>query len=439
MIMQVVSIETMSGLERRVTIGVPVARVESEIENRVKRVARTAKIKGFRPGKVPMSVVKSQYGQSIRQEVLDEVIRNSFYEATTQERLRPAAFPRIQLLDVLPGEDVKFTATFEVYPDVKIGDCSQISVEKLEASITEADIENMIENLRKQHQEWVVAARAALEGDTVEMDFEGSIDGELFDGGAAKNVKLLLGSKQMIPGFEDGLLGVKAGDETTLQVTFPADYHVEKLAGKAAQFKVNVHQVLEGKLPAVDQALFEKFGVHVDSEEKFRSEVRKSMEQELKNALDRHTKNQVMDGLIEVNKFEVPKALIDSEIDVLRRQALQQFMGARSEGLDVSKLPADLFADQAQRRVRLGLILGEIIRAQALKADQQRVRTLIDEVAATYNEPEQVVQWYLSNPQQLREVETMVLEESVVEWALTQAKVVVKAATYEEVMKKPAS
>lgn len=437
--MQVVSIETISGLERRVTIGVPSAQINVEVENRVKKAARNAKLKGFRPGKVPVSVVAQHYGPSIRQEVLDEVIRQSFYEATTQEKLKPAGFPQIQLLDVLPGEDVQFTATFEVYPDVKVGNCADIKVVKLESSISDADVDKMIESLRKQHQAWTEVDRAAADGDSVNVDFEGSIDGEVFEGGSAQGVNIILGTKQMIPGFEENLVGVKAGEEKTIDVTFPEDYQAEKLAGKAAKFKITVHKVSEGALPALDKAFFDKFGISAEDETAFRAEVRTSMEKELKSALDKHIKNQVMDGLTKLHQFDVPKSLIDNEINLLRRQALQQFMGDRAETLDASKLPAELFSDQAQRRVRLGLILGEIIREQSLAADQGRVRAMIEEVASTYNEPEQVVNWYLSNPQQLREVETMVLEESVVHWVLGQAQVNKKEAAYEEVMKAAAA
>lgn len=437
--MQVVSIETISGLERRVTIGVPSAQINSEIENRVKKIARTAKLKGFRPGKVPVSVVKTHYEPSIRQEVLDEVIRQSFYEATTQEKLKPAGFPQIQLLDVLPGEDVQFTATFEVYPDIHVADCSQIKVEKLNASINDADLEKMIDSLRKQQQTWAEVDRAAKEGDSVNIDFEGSINGEIFEGGSATGVNLVLGSKQMIPGFEEGLIGAKKGDKKTLSATFPENYHVETLAGKTAQFAVTVNTVSEGTMPALDKAFYEKFGINAEDETAFRAEVRSSMEKELKAAIEKNTKNQVMEGLASIHQFEVPKALIDNEINLLRRQALQQFMGDRASTLDASKLPAELFSEQAERRVKLGLILGEIIRDQNLTADQKRVRSMIEEVASTYNEPEQVVNWYLGNPQQLREVETMVLEESVVLWALSKAQVTEKNAAYEDVMKAAAS
>jgi trigger factor len=433
--MQVVSIETISGLERRVTIGVPAAQINGEIESRIKRAARNAKLKGFRPGKVPLSVVKTHYEPAIRQEVLDEVIRQSFYEATTQEQLKPAGFPQIQLLEVLPGEDVQFSATFEVYPEVHVGDCSQIKVEKLNATINDADVEKMIESLRKQQQTWTEIDRAAADGDSVNIDFEGSVDGELFEGGSAKDVNLVLGSNQMIPGFEEGLIGAKAGEKKTLNVTFPVTYQAENLAGKAAEFKVMVNKVSEGTMPALDKDFFEKFGIKADDEQAFRAEVRTSMEKELKSALERHLKNQVMEGLVQIHQFDIPKALIDNEINLLRKQALQQFMGDRADTLDASKLPAELFSEQAQRRVRLGLILGEIIRHQDLKADQARVRAMIEEVASTYNEPEQVVNWYLSNPQQLREVETMVLEESVVHWTLSKAQVTDKTAVYEEVMK----
>ena len=427
-----VSVETTSGLERRMTVGIPAERIENEVNKRLQQTAGRARIDGFRPGKVPMSVIRKRFGASARQEVIGEVIQSSFYEAVIQEKLNPAGAPSVEPKELDEGKDFEYIATFEVYPQVALADFADISVERIDAEVTDADLENMLEILRKQHTSYEVVERAAENDDQLTVDFTGRIDGEAFQGGTASNSKLVLGSGRMIPGFEEGLVGAKAGETRTVNVTFPEDYQNLDLAGKAAEFEIIVHDVAAAQLPELNDEFFARFGVEEGGLEGFRSEVRKNMERELRQAIKGKTKTQVMDGLLKSNEVEVPKALISNEIDRLRQQAVQQFGGA---SIDPSQLPAELFEEQAKRRVSLGLIVAEIVKQNDIKPDSDRVRAMVEELASAYQEPEQVVNWYMQNEQQLAEIESVVLEEQVVDTVLQKAKVTDKAVTYEEAVK----
>ena len=427
-----VSVETTSGLERRMTVGIPAERIENEVNKRLQQTAGRARIDGFRPGKVPMSVIRKRFGASARQEVIGEVIQSSFYEAVIQEKLNPAGAPSVEPKELDEGKDFEYIATFEVYPQVALADFADISVERIDAEVTDADLENMLEILRKQHTSYEVVERAAENDDQLTVDFTGRIDGEAFQGGTASNSKLVLGSGRMIPGFEEGLVGAKAGETRTVNVTFPEDYQNLDLAGKAAEFEIIVHDVAAAQLPELNDEFFARFGVEEGGLEGFRSEVRKNMERELRQAIKGKTKTQVMDGLLKSNEVEVPKALISNEIDRLRQQAVQQFGGA---SIDPSQLPAELFEEQAKRRVSLGLIVAEIVKQNDIKPDSDRVRAMVEELASAYQEPEQVVSWYMQNEQQLAEIESVVLEEQVVDTVLQKAKVTDKAVTYEEAVK----
>lgn len=426
-----VSVESTSALERRLTIGVPAERIESEVNKRLEQTARRAKIPGFRPGKVPMSVIRQRYEDAARQEALGDVIQATFYEAVVEQKLKPAGAPSVEPKVFEKGKDLEYTATFEIYPEFKVTGLEGIAVERLQAEVTDADVDNMLGILRKQNTRYEQVEREAHNDDQLNIDFVGKIDGEAFAGGSAKGTLLVLGSGRMIPGFEEGLVGAKAGDERVLSLTFPEDYQNLDLAGKAAEFAVTVNSVAEAKLPELNAEFFALFGINESTLEAFRAEVRKNMERELRQAIKAKIKNQVMDGLLAVNPVEVPKALVESEVNRLRVQAVQQFGG----NIKPEQLPAELFEEQAKRRVVLGLIIAEMVKQFEIKPDEQRVRGLIEEMAAAYQEPEQVISWYYKNEQQLNEVRSVVLEEQVVDTVLQKANVTDKAVSYEEAVK----
>lgn len=426
-----VSVENTSALERRMTIGVPAERIETEVNKRLQQTARRAKVPGFRPGKVPMSVIRQRYEASARQEALGDLIQETFYEAVVEQKLNPAGAPAVEPKVFEKGKDLEYVATFEVFPEFEVKGLDGIEIERQDSSVEDADIDKMLDVLRKQGTRYEAVNRAAANDDQVTLDFVGTQDGEAFAGGSAEGTKLVLGSGRMIPGFEDGLVGAKAGDERVLDLTFPEDYQNLDLAGKAAQFKVTVKEVAAPELPELNEAFFKQFGVEETTVEGFRAEVRKNMDRELRQALKTKVKNQVMDGLLAANQIEVPAALISNEVDRLRVQAVQQFGG----NIQPEQLPAELFTEQAKRRVLLGLIIAEMVKQFELKPDDARVRELIEEMAAAYQEPEQVVKWYYQNEQQLNEVRSVVLEEQVVDTVLKQAKVTDKQVSYEDAVK----
>ncbi|MGV8836330.1 trigger factor [Cellvibrio sp.] len=430
-----VSLETTSGLERRLTVGVPAEQVENEVENRLKQAARNVSIKGFRKGKVPMSVVKQRFGAGIRQEVVGDVISRSFYAAVQKENVKPAGQPSIQPKQLAAGKDLEYIATFEVYPSVALSDLSAFELTNFKAEVTEADVDNMIEVLRKHQATWSVVERAAADGDQVNINFVGTKDGVEFAGGKADNHNLVIGSKSMIPGFEEGIVGLKAGEQKVISVTFPEDYQAEELKGAAAQFSITVNSVSEAQLPELKKEFFQKFGVEKGGEKQFRKEVKANMDRELANALKAKVKVQVMDALIASHTTEVPKALVANEIQVLRNQMLQRF-GGQQQNFDVkSLLPDTMFQDEASRRVTLGLIVGEIVKSAKLKPDAKRVKAMIEEIASTYQEPKEVVEYYSSNQELMAGVESAVLEDQVVDHILSQAKVSEVETSYDEIIK----
>ena len=426
-----VSVEATSALERRMTVGVPAARIESAVDKSLQQTARRAKVPGFRPGKVPMSVIRQRYEGAARQEALGDLIQETFYEAVVEQKLNPAGAPSIEPKVFEKGKDLEYVATFEVFPEIKLAGFEGIAVERPQAEVGDADVDTMLDVLRKQNTRFEAVERAAENGDQITIDFVGKIDGEAFAGGSAKGVPLVLGSGRMIPGFEDALVGVKAGEERVINPTFPEDYQNLDLAGKTAEFTVNVTAVAAPALPELNDAFFALFGVKEGGLEGFRAEVRKNMERELRQAIKTKVKNQVMEGLLETNPVEVPKALVADEVNRLRVQAVQQFGG----NIKPENLPAELFEEQAKRRVVLGLIIAEVVKQNELKPDESRVRALIEEMASAYQEPEQVVAWYLKNEKQLNEVRSVVLEEQVVDTVLGKAKVTDKSVSYEEAVK----
>ncbi|MBA1275073.1 trigger factor [Stutzerimonas azotifigens] len=426
-----VSVESTSALERRMTIGVPAERIETEVNKRLQQTASRAKIPGFRPGKVPMSVIRQRYEAAARQEVLGDVIQATFYEAVVSEKLNPAGAPAVEPKVFEKGKDLEYIATFEVFPEFEVAGFDGIEVERLSADVADSDVDNMLEILRKQNTRYEAVDRAAENGDQLTIDFVGKIDGEAFAGGSANGTQLVLGSGRMIPGFEDALVGVKAGEERVINPTFPEDYQNLDLAGKTAEFTVTVSAVAAPQLPELNEEFFAQFGVQEGGLDGFRAEVRKNMERELRQAIKSKVKNQVMEGLITTNQIDAPKSLIDNEVNRLRVQAVQQFGG----NIQPDQLPAELFQEQAKRRVVLGLIVAEVVKQKELKPDEARVRELIEEMASAYQEPEQVVSWYYKNDEQMNEVRSVVLEEQVVDTVLQQAKVTDKSVSYEEAVK----
>ena len=430
-----VSLETTSGLERRLTIGVPAEQVEAEVENRLKQAARTVTIKGFRKGKVPMSVVQQRFGAGVRQEVVGDVISRSFYAAVQKENVKPAGQPSIQPKQLVAGKDLEYVAIFEVYPTVALSDLSAYEITRHTAEVTETDVDSMIEVLRRHQTTWAVVDRTAADGDQVNVDFVGTTDGVEFAGGKAEGQNLVLGSNSMIPGFEAGVVGMNASEEKTITVTFPADYQAEELKGAEAKFVVKVNSVSEAQLPDLNNEFFVKFGVEKGGDEQFRKEVKANMDRELANALKAKVKTQVMDALLASHSTDLPKALIANEIEVLRNQMMQRF-GGQQQNFDVkSLLPDTMFQEEAQRRVTLGLIVGEIVKSAKLQPDAKRVKSMIEDIASTYQEPKEVVEYYSNNPELLSGVESAVLEDQVVDYVLAGAKVTEQASAYEDIIK----
>lgn len=430
-----VSVENTSALERKMNISVPAERIESEVTKRLQQTAKRAKVSGFRPGKVPMSIIRQRYEADARQEVLGDVIQSTFYEAIVAEKLNPVGQPAIEPKVFEKDKALEYVATFEVFPEFEVQGLDGIEVERQSAEVAEADVDNMLDILRKQNTRFVEVERAAELEDQVTINFVGTIDGEAFAGGSADDVPLVLGSGRMIPGFEDALVGCTAGEAKVITPTFPEDYQNLDLAGKTAEFTVIVNKVEAPELSELDEEFFAMFGNTEGGLEGFRAEVTKNMERELNQAIKGKVKSQVMDGLLAANEVEVPSALIANEVDRLRVQAVQQFGG----NVEPSQLPAELFTDQAQRRVALGLIVAQMVKQFDIKADDARVRSTIEEMAAAYQEPEQVIEWYYNNEQQLEDVRAVVLEEQVVDTVLAQAKVTDVTVAYEEAVKPAAA
>ena len=433
-----VSVETTSGLERRLTVGVPADRVDTAVDKRLQEAARNVRLPGFRPGKVPMRVMQQRFGAGVRQEVLGEVISQSFQEAVISENLRPAGQASIEARKMDVGQDVEYTATFEVFPTVEVSTLDDLSVEKPVAEVTDADIDDIVEVFRKQQGKLVTAERAAAEGDTVVIDFEGFRDGEAFEGGAGEGTSLELGSGRMIPGFEDGLVGASAGEEKVLKLTFPEDYQNEDLAGADVEFKVQVKEVQELELAPVDAALFAQYGLEEGTEEEFRAEVKQNMERELRNAIEASVKNQVMDAVVAAHDdLELPASLIAQEVNAMRQQMFQQFGGGAPQDMDLSSvLPDEMFSEQAERRVKLGLVVAEMIGQFELTAEPAKVREAIEDIASTYQDPEEVINWYYSENEQLAGIESRVLEDAVVEKLLSTAAIAEVECSYQDALEK---
>lgn len=426
-----VSVETTQGLGRRLSITVPADTIKQAVKKELINAAKSVRIDGFRKGKVPMNIVEQRYGASVRQDVLGEAMQRSFVDAIIKEKINPAGAPNYVPGEYKEGEDFTFAVEFEVYPDVELKGLENIEVEKPVVEVNDEDVDAMLDTLRKQQATWKETDRAAEAEDRVTVDFTGSIDGEEFEGGKASDFVLAMGQGRMIPGFEEGLVGHKAGEEFSIDVNFPEDYHAENLKGKAAKFAIVLKKVEERELPELTEEFIKRFGVANGSVAGLRTEVRKNMERELKGAVRNRIKSQAIEGLVSANEIDVPAALIDGEIDVLRRQAAQRFGGNEKQALE---LPRELFEEQAKRRVVVGLLLGEVISTNDLKADEDRVKTLIEEMASAYEDPSEVIEFYSKNKELMNNMRNVALEEQAVEALLAKAKVTEKATTFSELM-----
>ncbi|ETS33105.1 trigger factor [Photorhabdus temperata] len=426
-----VSVETTQGLGRRVTITVPVADVEKAVSSELVNVAKKVRIDGFRKGKVPMNIVKQRYGASVIQDVLGDLMQRNFINAIIEQKINPAGAPSYAPEQFKDGEDFTYSVEFEVYPEVELKDLEAIEVEKPVVEVKDEDVDTMLETLRKQQADWKETEEAVSAEDRVTVDFNGSVDGEEFEGGKASDFVLAMGQGRMIPGFEEGIVGHKTGEEFTIDVNFPEDYHAENLKGKAAKFAITLKKVEQRELPELTEEFIKRFGIADGTVDGLRAEVRKNMERELKNAVRNRIKSQVIDGLVKANEIEVPAAVVDGEIDVLRRQSAQRFGGNEKQALE---LPRELFEEQAKRRVVVGLLLGEVISSNELKADEERVKGLIEEMASAYEDPQEVIEFYGKNQELMSNVRNIALEEQAVEVLLGKAKVSEKETTFNELM-----
>ncbi len=433
--MQVTVEKPEQGLEHKISVTFPSADLNSQVEKRLNEIRRTVKMDGFRPGKVPLNVVKKRHGAQVEQEVLGEKIQQVFYDAVAQESLKVAGYPMFDELDNKDGE-VSFVARFETYPEITIPEFSGVEVETISAEVTDEDVESMITRLREQRMAWKPSksgAKKVKKGEQVIMDFVGKVDGEAFEGGSAENVPLEIGSGRMIPGFEDGLIGMKKGEEKTIEVTFPEDYHSEELKGKVAAFDVTIHSISTKQLPDIDEEFVNSFGVEAGTEEALRAEIKDNMEKELARAVQNANRTATMEALQEVVDVELPKALVDQEVQNLMNNMVQQMQqqGMKAEDVNIS---AEHYQEDAEKRVKLGLILGDVIRANNIEATNEDVDAFISEQASSYEDPAEVINWYKQNPQAMNEIKGIIVENKVAEKISAEAKVTTVAKSFESVI-----
>lgn len=425
------NIETTQGLERRVNITVPSEAVEQAVREELKRVAKNARIDGFRKGKVPAQMIEKRFGASVRQDVLGDLLQKHFFNVMLENKVNLAGRPEFTVEQFEAGKELKFTATFEVYPEVQLQGLDKIKVEKPVVEISDADIDKMLDILRKQQATWIETQDIAKADDRVTIDFVGSVDGEEFEGGKSTDFVLAMGQGRMIPGFEEGIIGHKAGEQFEINVTFPETYHAENLKGKAAKFSITLKKVEVMQLPELTDEFVAKFGPNTKNVADLRNEIAKNMQRELKNALVSRIKTQVIDGLLEQNPIEVPTAAVEQEIEVLRNQAAQRFGGNAQQA---AQLPRELFEEQAKRRVQVGLLFSEVISSNELKADEERVKAMIADIASAYEQPAEVIEYYSKNKELMNNIRNVVLEQQAVDAVLTKAQVTEKASSFDEVM-----
>ena len=428
-----VSVETTQGLERRMTVTVPAERIEQEVEDRLKNLSRTVRLSGFRPGKVPVKVVASRFGAQVRNEVVSEVTQRSFQEAISQEKLRLASMPKIEPRLNEPGNDLEYVAIFEVVSDVSLPEITDIEIGKPVASVTDTDVDDMIETLRKQRAIWTPVERPAQTGDQVTIDFHGKVNGSDFEGNNGSDVPLVLGSGSFISGFEDKLVGVKAGDVVDIDLQFPEDYRVKDLAGKPVVFNVKIHKVAEARLPEVDDDFMRAFEVSDGQLETFKQEIRESMQSELDTALQDRLKQNVFEALYKKAQIELPTALVNSTIDDMITRAKATF-SAQGGNVDDLNLERGLFEESARRKVTLGMIVADLARKNNITVDYEKVRQMVESMAASYDQPDEVIRWYYADRSRMEGIESMVLENMVVDWVVNQAKITDEQTSFEELM-----
>ncbi|WP_114326560.1 trigger factor [Candidatus Colwellia aromaticivorans] len=428
-----VSVETIQGLERRLTISVPAETVDVEVKNRLRQVSKTQRIDGFRPGKVPASVIQKRYGKSVRQEVAGELMQRNFVDAIIAEKINPAGRPSFVAKSNEDGKPLEFEATFEIYPEVELKDLEKIAVERPDVEVNDADLDEMFVTLQKQHQTWKENKRITKKGDKLTLDFNGRVDGEEFEGGKAEGFELELGAGRMIPGFEKEITGMKVGEEKTIKVTFPDDYHAENLKGKEAEFDIVVHKTEGSVLPKVDEEFAKLFGVEEGGVDALRAEVSKNMSRELTQAVKAKVKEQVIEGLLAGHEVGLPSALVAQEVDVLRQQAMQRFQG-QMDPKNLPELPSEMFTEQAERRVKVGLLLGEVIKINELKVDNAKVDELIATAASAYEDPKEVIEYYANNQELMQQMQNVALEEQAVDFLVEKADVSSKKASFKDIM-----
>lgn len=422
-----ISLENTGSLERKMTVEVPVEKINSAIEQKLQNMSRQVKISGFRPGKVPMRVVRQRFGKQVSQEVLADTMKSSYQEAIIKEKLRPAGSPQIEQLNLEMDQDLKYVATFEVYPEIHLADLNKLEIEVADVEIMSSDTDAMIEKLRKQKMNWKEVDRDSKIDDQVKIDFKGTIDNEEFAGGSQDDFKFVLGNSTLLPDFEKQLNGVKKGQEKTFDVTFPDNYMQQELAGKVATFAIKVKSVEEGELPELNEELVKEFGVEDGSLDSLIEQLNTNMSLELAQRKKAFDKDQVMNQLYNANEFEIPSAMVTEEIKVLRTHNM------RDRNIqDESQLPDSLFEDEARRRISLGLMIGEIASQNNIKLDQDKVNEHLSMLASGYSKPEEVIQYYRNNQQAMANIEILVMEEQVVEFVLHQARQIKKAFTYDE-------
>jgi trigger factor len=431
-----VTVETLEKLERKITLALPLTSIQSEVDSRLKRLARTVKMDGFRPGKVPMNVVAQRYGYSVHYEVLNDKVGEAFAVAANEAQLRVAGQPKITEKEGAPEGQVTFDAVFEVFPEVKIGDLSTAEVEKIATEVSEAAIDKTVDILRKQRRTFAQrpAAEAAVDGDRVTVDFEGKIDGEPFEGGKAEGFQFLVGEGQMLKEFEDAVRGMKTGESTTFPLAFPADYHGKDVAGKTADFLVTVHKIEAANLPELNAELAKSLGIAEGTVEALRADIKKNLEREVSARVLGRNKQAVMDALVAKAELDLPKATVQAELDRMAEGARADLKARGIKDADKAPIPEELFRPQAERRVRLGLVVAELVKTNNLQATAEQIKAHIEELAASYEQPADVVRWYNSDNRRLAEVEAVVIENNVTNYVLSLAKVTEKTISFDELM-----
>jgi len=431
-----VNIETLEKLERKMTLSLPVSVIASEVEVRLKRLARQVKMDGFRPGKVPMNVVASMYGSSVQYDVMNDKVGEAFAKAANEAQLRVAGTPRISQNEAAAEGEMSFDAVFEVYPEVKIADLSGVEVEKAESDVTEDAIDKTVEILRKQRRSFAQRAQGtpAADGDRVTIDFEGKIDGEPFAGGKAEGFQFLVGEGQMLKEFEDAVRGMKAGDSKTFPLSFPADYHGKDVAGKTADFLVTLHNIEAQHLPDIDEAFVKSLGIEDGAVATLRADIRKNLEREVKNRLLSRNKAAALDAVVAKAELDLPKSVVQAEVDRMIESARADLKQRGIKDADKAPIPDDVFRPQAERRVRLGLVVAELVRAHQLHAKPEQIDAHLNELAGAYEQPADVLRWYKGDQRRMAEVEAVVIENNVTDFILGQAKVNTKAIPFDELM-----